>query len=287
MVKDMSFLRKYRSYIIVALCVIFGCVLLDITNAGFFDIFSRYISSAEYRALLASDYRGPWEIFWGNLTRSDLGEKIIFSTTLFQLCITFIAGIGGIMFAQRFRGIEKMKYYRYDSSRSAFYRLSLSASFKWALAIFAGYLVVWAIFSLIAPAPDPTFYQEIPRTLFLDILGNDFYFEHTSLYWLLEGMVRFLWVPFTYAFFTCALVLTDLDYKLIYLVPNLYYIIMTAFSSTILSMFSDELALCLNPSVIMASGSYELSTISLLIPTLIPLLCAFIIAGYNLRKDFL
>lgn len=81
--------------------------------------------------------------------------------------------------------------------------------------------------------------------------------------------------------------MTNLDYKLIYLVPNLYYIIMTAFSSTILSMFSDELALCLNPSVIMASGSYELSTLSLLTPTLIPVLCAVLIAGYNLRKDFL
>lgn len=63
---------------------------------------------------------------------------------------------------------------------------------------------------------------------------------------------------------------------------------MTAFSAIVFNgLLKSSIGNILNPSVLMASSSYELSTISLLLPSLIPILLGCIVIEYYLKKDVL
>lgn len=284
----MSVIKRNKEYVFVCLFIVI-VILIQLfmnTNAGY--VIPRYLGDESYRLMLEEEGRTAMEILWGNFQREPIGNQIIFSTTLFQIIITFIAGLGGLQFCLKFRSIEKMKYYRYHSMRRAFYLDCLRYSLKWAAAIFAGYLIIYALLCVCTSVPD-TDYSQIPRTLFLDILGQDFYFDHHRLYWFMEGCVRFLWIPFTYAFFTCALSITAYNSKIVYLIPNLYYIILTAFCATVLNglLGLSWLANILNPSVVMASSTYEISTPMLLLPTLIPVIISVCLIERYMEKDVL
>lgn len=280
-------LKKNKKYLLISLFIILLIFIQILIYIGVDYVIPKYLTDESYRLLLKEYGETPLDILVSNFQVTNIGNHIIFSTGIFQIIITFLAGLGGLSFYKKFRSIEKMKYYRYKSMRESFYRDCLIEALKWAAAVFVGYFIVYTILCIICDVPEVD-YSQIPRTLFLDILGKDFYFNHHRLYWLLEGLIRFFWVPFTYAFFTATLSLTAFNSSIVYLIPNLYYIIMTAFSAIVFNgLLKSSIGNILNPSVLMASSSYELSTISLLLPSLIPILLGCIVIEYYLKKDVL
>ena len=202
---------------------------------------------------------GIFPMIWDWLTNSFIhfDYTIIFGTNLAQIFVPALASVAGICFYKHFHSVFQMSLYRvrkYDIYLLK--EISVYAG-KMALAFFVAYLL---------------FYVFTGRELLLDILGDNFYYEHTYLYYILDGVVRFLYMPFVYAFLSCSLAVVCRSEKQVFLLSNIYYYGMTIVGfATYMSW--GQASLYINPSVIMASGSYyDINTWLLLLNNFIPVL---------------
>lgn len=209
---------------------------------------------------------------------------IIWSTNLFQLLLPFLAGLAAFSFYESHVNINKFIYYRKRNYRiEILKKINLSAS-KIAFAIYIAYLLFYFICVIFGKKPTWSDYPTnlLPRSLLLDILGNNFYIDSSILYWLLEGTIRFFFVPYVYGVFSCFISVCFGSAKKGYYGTCIYYISLCAIAS-VLSLFKDpyQLSMYINPSVIMASGTYELKTIPLLICSGLPLYLSTILLCIN------
>lgn len=211
---------------------------------------------------------------------------VIWGTFIFQLILPFIATIGVFRFYKRHIGINKLIYYRKQNYIRSIRKLALNESLRISLSVFLAYLTFLVFYRLVGTNPVQELYSvgAMPRTLFLDWFGNSFYYDYPFLYWSLEGLVRFWLVPFIYCYCACLLSVVVLSAKKSYLIVNLYYIIASAiFGAISLIGLPFHLDLYLNPSVILASGSYDLKTLPLLLGTILPIVWAEIFYYKNRR----
>lgn len=197
-----------------------------------------------------------------------LDTNIILGTTWFQIVIPFFSLVGGITFYNHFHKIDRMRYFRKNKYRSELLKVISKNALKVSCAVFFAYLIfTFFIYSLATPGQ----LGAEGRTFLQDILGPQFYTNHTLLYFLLEGSVRFLLIPFTYTIFVQSIVLLEKSVKEVMLAPIVYYYGLSAVGYALYS-FAPTLSLYINPSVIMASGSYDsFNSILLILINSIPL----------------
>ena len=214
---------------------------------------------------------GIFAVIWDWLTASYIrfDTTMIFGTNLAQIFVPALASVAGIYFYRHFHSSFLMKFYRVEKYNIYLLKEICVYAGKMALAFFAAYLLYYVFVYHISNQP---FMDYAGRELLLDILGDSFYDAHTYLYYLLDGMVRFLFMPFVYAFLSCTLAVVCKSEKQVFLLSNIYYYGMTIVGfATYMSL--GNVSLYLNPSVIMASGSYnDINTWLLLLNNSVPVL---------------
>lgn len=276
-----KFFKVNRLEILIFGFSFFIMVFFALQNRSMFDNLWQFFSNSEVKesiTIVANENNmGPIQYVLSIpfLHPQPFDEIIIGGTVFFQIIIPFIAAVTCIKFYKNHIGISAMKYYRFSRLPNAVMKNLANSAFKVTLSIFAAYLLFLIIAilcgteSVFGTHPE----SELPRTIILDLVGKDFYLKHTVLYWSLEGGIRFFLVPFVYASCSCIVTLITKSIKYGFIITTGYYLILSALMGALSSIkLPFHLSLYLNPSVIMASGSYDLATIPLLFFLFLPLI---------------
>lgn len=195
--------------------------------------------------------------------------SVIFGTMWFQIIIPLFATISGVAFYQIYNSNLKLKIIRKERYKQTILKEILFNSLKLGSVIFAAYLVFISCAYLIST---PGSLGSSERTLFSDLIGNGLFLNHTFLYFIMEGIVRFFMIPFAYATLSQSFALFDKSLKEVIAAPILYYYGLSAIGFA-MAMVVPQLAIYINPSVIMANGSYEqFNSIVLILINMLPLL---------------
>lgn len=251
-------------------------MICALNECNIFYIVSSFIFNESYRENFTLSYsRVKWDISLFEVIKRTLTEYrwkfdylIVFGTNLFQIFLPCLAAAAGLIFYGHFRSIDKMKWFRVKSYKQSLLKEISDYSLKMAGALFLAYMLFFLFLLIVARG---NMYGDMGRTLLLDILGNSFYARHTYLYYVLDGLVRFFLMPYIYAFLSCTIAVQARSQKQVFLLSNLYYYGLSIVGFSLYYSLG-EYALYLNPSVIMASGSYnDVNTLLLVLLNIVPL----------------
>lgn len=202
---------------------------------------------------------------------------IIFGTNYFQLLLPCITSLAGVFIFIRNKTIYNYSIYRNKIYKNYLKSEILRNSLLFSITIFLSYITFFVLIFYITKGKNTDY---LTRTLFIDIIGNSFYYNHTHLYYFLDGCIRFLLIPFVYSFFSSTVALLCQSMKKMLFMSNIYYYGMCAIGFVFYFLFGD-IALYINPSVIMASGSYSyINTLLLLLFSMVPI----VIGGFLLKN---
>ena len=268
-------------WVIFGLCLII-MILAMLNETNIFYIVKNFIFSPEYRenfTLAESDVKTNISLFvvikqvMTNY-RWQFDYLLIFGTNFFQILLPCIVSISGILFYKKFHSIYQYTIYRNANYKKYLLQEIMKESLKMASAFFMSFIIYY-IMRLIISKGAMSPYME--RSLFLDILGNQFYYNYKYLYYILDGLTRFFLIPFIYSFFSCSLAIVLPTQKQVLFASNIYYYGLSMMGFALQYLFGDY-AIYINPSVIMASGSYNhVNTILLFVIHLIPIVISLFI----------
>jgi len=124
----------------------------------------------------------------------------------------------------------------------------------------------------------------VPRELFSEIFGKDFYNQHMVLYFVLEGFLKFFIFPFVYGLFAVSIsFLTEKKY-LCLLIPLVYFSVLAIFVSVLESVFIMDL-LFLSPTYTLMSNSRPyINGFVILAPLLPPLIFSIAVILRDFKK---
>jgi hypothetical protein len=257
--------------------VLFIGILLGVYTTMIFSLLSDnlaylhlFITNGDFRNSLSQEFSGPIAFFIHGLTQTvwAFDYSVIFGTYFFQFLIPFISVIATTSYWRRFRSVGVMSYSRSASFKRCLWQDSFSATSWISFACFLGFFLFWLTCIFISKG---AINQEVTRPLFSDWFGESFYGNHRYLYMLLEGVVRFFFVPLIYGIFGIGLLLLDSDNKVYLIGPLLYYYGWSIVGMTIMSYH--PIGLYLTPTVLMASGDYyAIQTVTILFTNAIPLM---------------
>mgnify|MGYP005779534087 CR=1 FL=1 len=112
-------------------------------------------------------------------------------------------------------------------------KISMTAS----LALFGGFLTFYLFGLLTHPiVVDPNY----SRSFLGDVFGNNFSWQNPALYFLLEGIYKYLLFPFVYCAFACTVYWFFRKYYLSLLLPLGYYVVLTILVTTIRPAFYES-----------------------------------------------
>ena len=236
--------RKVYIYLFLFILGIFFLSLLFET--GIFYAAYRYVFGENYRNEIMKIYHYSHlkNIFllmrdWWMNFEWKFDYILVWSTNIFQLLFPIFSIIGSILYFSKKRD---------ENVKSIF-----SFSLKLSLTIFCAYFVFFLFIFLITNGNCTNY---ITRTLFLDLLGQSFYNNHIYLYYLMNGIICFLFVPFIYIA-SGILVSSLFKNKIqVYTYFILIYLFITINTGTLIDLFGAQF-LYLDPSSILLSGSYE------------------------------
>ena len=257
-------------------------ILAMLNETNIFYIVKNFIFSPEYRenfTLAESDVKTNISLFvvikqvMTNY-RWQFDYLLIFGTNFFQILLPCIVSISGILFYKKFHSIYQYTIYRNANYKKYLLQEIMKESLKMASAFFMSFIIYYIMLLIISKgAMSP--YME--RSLFLDILGNQFYYNYKYLYYILDGLTRFFLIPFIYSFFSCSLAIVLPTQKQVLFASNIFYYGLSMMGFALQYLFGDY-AIYINPSVIMASGSYNhVNTILLFVIHLIPIVISLFI----------
>lgn len=207
-------------------------------------------------------------------------QNIIFGTRMFQIIVPLFSIICGYDFYKKYHTIYKFEYYHVKRLKTFLSKKILISAVSMSFAIFASYMLYLVIMFLVSNPPVP---NTIARTLFTDIFGESFYLSHMFLYFTLEGLVRFFFIPFVYSVLAQAATLVFHNQKQVLAVPIVWYYGLSAIGYATY-MLVPNISIYLNPSVIMASGTYDdINTILLILVNALPLFLSILIIQVRVR----
>lgn len=188
---------------------------------------------------------------------------IIWATNIFQISLPFLA-IFGYM---------NNKYF-YKSDKNKFKMFAKKESFKMSVSIFSAYLFFFILIIIICKGRLSTY---ITREFLIDIFGEKFYFNHTYLYYLIDGFIKYFIMSYIYVYSGSLL-----SYAFNGIKKNCYYFIIIYFSlsivSTLLEYLIGDIAIYLGPHSIMIAGSFlKISSVTMIIVNLLPLIISSIL----------
>ena len=295
-------LKRNWKYILILLICLIIMIVNFFSNTNMSWILKEAIFNPEYRVewFANPEYQANYVRINGSMAGFDEMSKsvftifkdviynaqfsfdvsVIFSTIWFQIIIPLFTVVSGIEFYKSFHSIFQLRLHNKKRYRETIIKEIMLNALKLAGAIFVAYFI-FLIFAYFAENSGKL--GADGRSLFSDLLGNEFYINHTFIYFVLEGLVRFFIVPFVYATLSQSVVLLGKDLKEVIAAPILYYYGLSAVGFA-LYLLVPSIAIYLNPSLIMASGSYEgYNSLLMIAINSLPLVIAFIIIFVRTR----
>ena len=272
--------KRYFILSLICFLVMTICILYE-TNIFF--IVKNFIFNSEYRenfTLAESNIKTNINIFQvihQVISNYDwkFDYSIIFGTNFFQLILPCIVSISGLVFYNKYHNIYNFSIHRNQNYKKYIKKEIRNESIKTSLSVFSAFLFFYILIIVITKGELSTY--GMGRSLFLDVFGTSFYYANPYFYYLLDGLVRFFLIPFIYTYFSCSVSIIAKSKKQVFFISNIYYYGLSVIGFGLYYIFG-EIAIYINPSVIMASGSYSnVNTILLLFVSLIPLLIGNII----------
>lgn len=275
-------------YVVVGVICFLIMIASSLSSHSTFEILKRLLFEPGYKenflvgsdtGLLVQFEPTVFNIMKYNLTTAFsnmvFDTTMIFGTIFFQLLLPLFATVSGVVFYERYHSILRLSMYKEGKNYSKIIvKQMLINACKLAGSIFLAYVV---FFLLIRMIRIPNEFGALERALFSDLFGKAFYREHVELYFLLEGFVKLFMIPFAYCMLTQSIVLLDRSSKEVIASPLLYFFGFSAIGAAV-GLFSPTLALYINPTVLMASGSYNsFYTLLLVGVNMIPLLIGGVI----------
>lgn len=286
-----KFLKNNKTYIFIFLVCFFIMMLSALRQTNIFEIVCKFIFDSDYRenfTLAESNIKTSISLF--DVIKQVLinyswkfDYLLIFGTNLFQVLLPCIVSICGVMFFNNYNTIYNFSIYRGTKYKYFIKRSIRNESLKMALSVFLSFMLYYLIMLLLTHGSLSSY---MGRTLFLDILGENFYNNFTYLYYIMDGLVRFFLIPFIYSYLSCFLAIYLKTQKQVFFCSNIYYYGLSIVGFGLYYLIGD-LAIYINPSVIMASGTYNnVNTILLFLIHLIPLfVCYFILKRNSSNED--
>lgn len=247
-------IKRNYMYILLFFVSLNLFIFYSLYEINFFGILKDFIFNTTYRMEQLKIYEtsNVFNAFF-NLISSVINQNgfdynIIWGTNIFQIFIPFIEILGIIIY---YREHQKVK------AQNVFL-----TAFKIAVSIFLSYMIFYLITYLLT---NSNFDKNITGEIFLDILGRDFYFNHTYLYYFIDGSVKFFVIPLIYTA-SGIFISSNFNNK-----HSLNYIIILFYFgfSPLMSIFEHLFNinfLYLNPTAIMVSNIYpNINTILILL----------------------
>lgn len=266
--------KRNKLYIIVFFVCLLIFVFYALEETNIFFIVKKFLSDPSYKKSYiensaGTNINGILDVIRDVLTRYPwtFDSEIVWGTNMFQLLLPFFASVASVKFYQEYTTIFQLEMYREKKTTQKFlFRKVFKTASHLALAIFLAYLVFYFLTLWVTKG---VLMDGFDRELFNEVYP-EFYENSPYIYYIVEGLVRFLLMPFIYAFFACAIALFAQNQKLVLLVPNIYYFGLSTIAFG-LYYVSEKISLYINPTTIMVVGSYEnLSSILLIIISCLP-----------------
>lgn len=232
-----------------------------INETNIFYMIKEFIFNEDYRNNYAnnSDIPIDFDVNLLNIIKFNLATYnwtydyiLIWGTNIFQLLIPIFASISASLFYNKSQSIGKLMINKEKKYRTFIFKEILINSLKIARSIFSAYIVFFIIAIVISKR---TTSVNISRTFLTDILGNEFYYNHTQIYYLLDGFIRLFFVPLVYSFFACSISLFCKNYKQVFLIPIILYYGATLISFAIRNL--SKIGIYMSPLLIMVPNEYS------------------------------
>lgn len=205
----------------------------------------------------------------------------IHSFTLLQLILPVFPLITVIPFL-RAKKLLSFSYTRVQSYAKYTISTILKYSLTGCTALFLAYLLYLFIGVTLLPMTKD---EGIPRELFSEFLGKDFYNQHMVWYFIIEGFIKYYVFSFVYGLFAISISFLTSKNHLCILVPIAYYAILAILVAVLESAFSINI-LFLSPTYTLMSNARPYINWFVIFTPLIPpvLFSTFIICRDLLTK---
>lgn len=147
-------------------------------------------------------------------------------TMIADYLVPIIAIFAGLNLHKRLRSTFALSAFRKGNYRQALITDVLKESCRTSLAVFIPYLI-YLLFVYVFTM-DGTAELGAYKYFLSDLLGERFFYDHVQLYYLIEGTIRFFFVPFAYSCMGQAVAICLQSRKYIILEPIILYFDLTA-----------------------------------------------------------
>lgn len=266
---------------------------ITLTIMIFFAFLDFIISAFTYATdpLLRAEYAGygvRYKGFFDALFQGITGSRwtfdptIIFGTAIFQLIVPFYGVYAAYDFHRKWTSLYQLEMVSSKKKTSFLIDKVWSTSRPIAFGSLLGFLV-FMLFSIWISGGE--FTPGVDRWIFSDWFGQAFYENHTYLHWLLEGFVRFFWIPLVYCVFGIGIVSLTFAKKTHVLSPLFYFYGMSVFAMAFIES-NQQLYLYLSPRVIMSSGDFiGFNTTLMILVNTIPMLIGLGILWWRISRQ--
>ncbi len=277
----MNFFKKYKIYIVIFIFSLMIMLISSLYETNIFYMIKEYIFNPEYKANYASNSEVPinFDINLFNIIKFELSQYhwtydylVIWGTNLFQLLIPIIAAISALLFYTKNQTINKFAVNKNKNYKKFLLKEATIISFKIAFSIFMAFIVFYISSIILSNGATNS---NISRNFLLDILGTDFYYNNTKLYYFIDGFFRLFMIPFIYSIFACSISMYLKNVKQVFLAPIVYYFGLTLISYALTNI--TNLGIYLSPLLAMVTGAY--ANINSLCVMIMPLLSIIISLG--------
>ena len=234
--------------------------LMTLYQTHIFYIVKQFIFNSEYRDNFVANSEIPinFDLNVFNIIKFVLGNfkwtydfMLIWGTNIFQLMIPFFASICALIFYNQNQTINNFIINKKKTYKSFLFKEIFMVSLKMATIVFLAFIIFY-IFCIVISKGESS--PNIYREFMLDIIGNDFYYKHTQIYYFLDGAIRMFLIPFIYSMFACSISLFFKSIRNVFLFPIVYYFGLTLFSFVI--SYIIDFGIYISPLIVMAHGDY-------------------------------
>lgn len=284
-------MKNKKIYLIIFL-IVFGIGVWDyLNNLNLINILTKFIFDSQYRQNFGTAEGGQrvesllgviYSVLFDEFSMIGFDHFMIFSTFNHQIFLPLIVSFICISYYRYHNTIQKFSLLKRNSINMK--NIYLKEGLKKSLMIAAScFLVFSALYIFVFFMTGGKLSRsDLYRELLIDLLQLNFYERHTYVYYYLDGIIRFGFVPLVYAFFACGISLYAKNEKQAFLYSNSFYYLVSSISF-FLALFILKVAMYLNPSTIMTSSSYHDVKTLLLFPIH---LIAILISYYLLERKW-
>lgn len=287
----MKKLNNNKIYIVIFIFCLAIMLISMLSETNIFYIIKEYISSNEYRENYANNADIPidFDINLMNIIKFNLSNYhwtydyiLIWGTNIFQLLLPVLASISAVLFYTKNQSINKLVINKKRSYKSFIFKEAFICSLKTSISIFLAYIIFYIIAVMIS---DGALNKSINRSFLSDILGTEFYYKYTQIYYLLDGFIRLFLIPLVYSFFACSMSLFCKNYKQVFLLPIILYFGLVLISLSIRNI--TKIGMYISPLLVMVPNEYfninSYCTFIMPLFAILTSICAVVWSGKNVE----